>query len=214
MHEKLIRMYKKLSLQSGVLLCLVSSLLIALLIFGKSVEKSHANPTIPTFDTTEIPTPSPTETLTSPATSTTPSEPKLTNTATTLVLVTRVIDGDTIELESGEKVRYIGIDTPELHARNGSGAECYAGEAAERNVQLVFQKYVRLEKDTTNTDKYGRQLRYVYVDDTFINKQLVLEGFARAKKYPPDTRESQLLEQAMQSANENSLGLWGNCVAH
>src|SRR4030042_2567140 len=81
------------------------------------------------------------------------------------ILVTRVIDGDTIEIEGGQKVRYIGIDTPEKVDPRPS-VQCYGKEAAAKNKELVEGKRVRLEKDVSETDKYGRLLRYVFVGDT------------------------------------------------
>lgn len=117
-------------------------------------------------------------------------------------LVTRVIDGDTIELSSGEKVRYIGIDTPER-------ADCLYQESTQRNRELVEGKPVRLEKDVSETDRYGRLLRYVYVGEIWINKQLVAEGFAQASSYPPDVKWQEVLRQAEQEARTQLLGLWG-----
>ena len=106
---------------------------------------------------------------------------------TDLFLVSLVIDGDTILLESGESVRYLGIDTPETnHPRRG--LECYGPEATERNRELVEGELVRLEFDTTDRDAYERLLRYVYVGNTFVNAVLVEEGFAYSYYYPPDTK--------------------------
>lgn len=98
--------------------------------------------------------------------------------------VTRVIDGDTIEVNLEGliyRVRYIGIDTPEI------GEPC-ADEATEANRQLVEGKTVWLEKDISETDKYGRLLRYVYVDDIFVNEELVRLGLALPSSYPPDVK--------------------------
>ena len=78
--------------------------------------------------------------------------------------VIQVIDGDTITVEGGYRVRYIGIDTPETHPV----PEAYGTEAWQVNRQLVAGREVRLEQDKSNTDKYGRLLRYVYVDDVFV----------------------------------------------
>ena len=86
-----------------------------------------------------------------------------------LYVVTKVIDGDTIQIENGQKVRYIGIDTPEL-----KGNECYAKQAREKNKELVEGKQVKLQKDISETDKYGRLLRYVYTEQgKFVNNLLV-----------------------------------------
>ena len=121
--------------------------------------------------------------------------------------VAKVIDGDTIVLENGKTLRYIGIDTPEV----SQGTECFADESTEKNKELVLGKEVRLEKDVSETDRYGRLLRYVYVANTFINEILVYEGYATAATYPPDVKYSQLFKEAEKDARENSKGLWGKC---
>ena len=127
-----------------------------------------------------------------------------------LVLVTRVIDGDTIEIFNGQKVRYIGIDTPEMKHRNKT-IECFAQEAFKRNKDLVLGKMVRLEKDISETDKYGRLLRYVYVGDIFVNLELVKQGYAYTATYPPDVKYSELFLQAQEEARDKSNGLWESC---
>jgi len=100
--------------------------------------------------------------------------------APTVPVVTRVIDGDTIEVSiAGEsyKVRYIGIDTPELDDKRPKFC-ALAQEATRYNRELVKGKTVRLEKDISETDQYGRLLRYVYVGDIFVNAELVRQGLA------------------------------------
>ncbi len=124
--------------------------------------------------------------------------------------VTRVIDGDTVEIQGGAKVRYIGIDTPESVKPN-TPIQCFAKEASEKNKELVLGKEVRLEKDVSETDKYGRLLRYVYVGDTMINEVLVKEGYAHAVSYPPDVKYQEKLRFAEQFARENNKGLWNSC---
>lgn len=126
------------------------------------------------------------------------------------VLVARVIDGDTIELETGQKVRYIGIDTPETQDRR-QGVECYGQEAAAKNKELIAGKYVRLEKDISEADRYGRLLRYVYLENQLINQVLVAEGYARAASYPPDIKYQALLRQAESEAQSAARGLWSSC---
>ena len=96
--------------------------------------------------------------------------------------VTSVIDGDTIELASGERVRYIGIDTPETHHPD-KPIECFGIEATNRNRELVENKKVELVSEGPNRDQYGRLLRHVFIDGTFVNSQLVWEGFARASSF-------------------------------
>lgn len=126
------------------------------------------------------------------------------------VLVTRVIDGDTIEIDGGQKVRYIGIDTPET-VDPRTTVQCFGKEAAAKNKELVEGKKVRLEKDVSETDKYGRLLRYLYIGDVFVNKVLVQEGYAFSSPYPPDIKYQDLLNQAQKEAREKGLGLWGSC---
>lgn len=125
------------------------------------------------------------------------------------LLVVRVIDGDTIELEGGKKLRYIGIDTPETKHPN-KGLECYGREAYEKNKELVEGKVVKIKKDVSETDRYGRLLRYVYVDGVMINALLVREGYAKASSYPPDIKHQESLRDLESAAREFNLGLWGD----
>lgn len=124
-------------------------------------------------------------------------------TATDTISVKTVIDGDTVVISTGEKVRYIGIDTPEL-----SPEEPFAREATQANRELVLGKEVRLEKDVSETDRYGRLLRYVWVDGTMVNLELLRRGLAEAKAYPPDTRYRALLEAAEMEAKLAGRGMW------
>lgn len=118
--------------------------------------------------------------------------------------VTRVIDGDTIIIDTGHRVRYIGIDTPEVYPER----EAYGMEAWQANRQLVEGKQVRLERDVSDKDKYGRLLRYIYADDIFVNAELVRRGLAEAKAYPPDTKHQDLLEQVETEARRAGRGMW------
>lgn len=126
-------------------------------------------------------------------------------------LVTRIIDGDTFEIETKQKVRLIGIDTPELNTANKKPIDCFAKEAKEKLSNLILDKQVTLIKDISDTDRYGRLLRYVYVEDLFINKILVQEGFAYAVTYPPDVKYKNIFINAQKSASVNSRGLWSTC---
>lgn len=123
---------------------------------------------------------------------------------TDTVRVTRVIDGDTIVISSGEHVRYIGIDTPEM----GSEPEPFAREAMEANRELVEGKTVRLERDVSEVDRYDRLLRYVWVGRTMVNAELVRKGLAEAREYPPDTRYRIVLEAAEVEARLAGRGMW------
>ena len=118
--------------------------------------------------------------------------------------VTQVIDGDTITVEGGYRVRYIGIDTPEIYPK----LETYGMEALEANRKLVEGKEVRLERDVSETDKYGRLLRYVYVDGIFVNAELVRQGWAEAKAYPPDIEYQDYLEELEAEARQAGRGIW------
>ena len=122
----------------------------------------------------------------------------------TTARVTQVIDGDTIAIQGGYRVRYIGIDTPEVHPK----LEAFGMEAWQANRKLVEGKKVRLERDVSETDKYDRLLRYVYVDDIFVNAKLVKQGLARAEAYPPDTKHQEYLEELEQQARQAGRGIW------
>jgi len=115
-----------------------------------------------------------------------------------------VIDGDTITIEGGYRVRYIGIDAPEIHP----DLEAFGIEAREANRKLIAGKEVRLERDISETDKYGRLLRYVWVDDVLVEAELVRQGLAQAKTYPPDTKYRDYLEQMQAEAIEAGRGMW------
>ena len=125
-------------------------------------------------------------------------------------IVTRVIDGDTIEVDIAGaiyKVRYIGIDTPELDDKEARLCDL-AQEATRYNRQLVEGKTVRLEKDISETDEYGRLLRYVYIGDTLVNAELVRQGLAWAISYPPDTKYQDYLEELEAEARQDKIGIW------
>jgi micrococcal nuclease len=115
--------------------------------------------------------------------------------------VTRIIDGDTIIVEGGYHVRYIGIDAPE-------SGEFYYLEAKQMNEGLVAGKSVRLEKDVSDKDNYGRLLRYVYVGDDFINAEMVRQGCAWAIAYPPDVKYQVYLEAMEKEARQLKRGIW------
>ena len=124
--------------------------------------------------------------------------------------VIRVVDGDTIEIEGGEKLRYIGMDTPETVDPRKS-VQCFGKEASEKNKELVLGKTVRLEKDVSDRDRYGRLLRYVWVGEIFINLELVKQGFAHSYSYPPDVKYQSQFVLVEKEAREKKLGLWSLC---
>lgn len=139
------------------------------------------------------------------------STPSVTPNEEKNVLVTRVVDGDTIEIEGGKRIRYLGIDTPETVDPNRS-VQCFGREASAENKEFVEGKYVRLEKDITDKDKYGRLLRYVYVDDKFVNLELVEGGFAVIYTLPPDVAYQEEFLAAQKEAREAKRGLWSICL--
>lgn len=125
------------------------------------------------------------------------------------VRVKRVIDGDTFELENGDRVRYIGVNAPESVAP-GRPVECFGREASAYDKALVEGRDVRLEKDVSERDKYGRLLRYVYVGETLVNAKLVEEGYASADAFPPDVRYRDLFRALEREARDGKRGLWAD----
>ncbi len=133
-------------------------------------------------------------------------------------LVTKVIDGDTIEVSiSGVrfKVRLIGIDTPET-VDPRRPVMCFGKKASNETKRLVDGKRVILTKDISDTDKYNRLLRYVYLpidkdNNLFVNDYLIRQGFAKSLTYPPDIKFNERFLEAERQARENLRGLWGEC---
>lgn len=153
---------------------------------------------------TNTPRPSPTARPTNTTEPTAqPQDAKLPNETT--AVVTAIIDGDTIDVEINGAVyrlRYIGIDTPER------GDDFYT-ESTEANRQLVAGQTVTLVKDVSETDRFGRLLRYVYLTDgTFVNAELVSTGYALAATYPPDVAHAEEFAQLQNDAQANAVGLW------
>jgi endonuclease YncB( thermonuclease family) len=127
--------------------------------------------------------------------------------------VVRVIDGDTIDVEINDeeyRVRYIGIDTPEL-GRDDRAPECFAQAARDKNIELVANRSVWLESDVSDVDQYGRLLRYVYVGEVLVNAALVAEGYANTFTLPPDVARAGLFRDLERTAREAERGLWGEC---
>jgi micrococcal nuclease len=116
-------------------------------------------------------------------------------------LVTRIIDGDTIEVEGGERIRYIGVDTPER-------GDCYSKEATEVNRRLVEGKKIILEYDVGRLDRYKRTLAYVYIENIFVNEQLLVEGVARVDTVQPNVKYVQKFLLSQNTAREAQYGLW------
>jgi micrococcal nuclease len=120
--------------------------------------------------------------------------------------VVSVEDGDTFDVllgGAGETVRLIGINSPE-------DGECFSDEARAALVDLVLGEPVELLADTSDRDQYGRLLRYVSVDGTSVNQQLVADGMARSRAYPPDTAQQAALDAAEEMARAQGVGLWAD----
>ncbi len=134
--------------------------------------------------------------------------------ATEEARVVRVVDGDTIVVDRGlgdERLRYIGMDTPET-VKPGSSVEWMGREASAANRALVEGRAVILEKDVSETDRYGRLLRHVWLRDgiwRLVDLELIRDGYARVSTYPPDVKYSDLYLAAQVDAREHDRGLWG-----
>lgn len=130
--------------------------------------------------------------------------------------VSKVVDGDTLELVDGKTVRFIGIDTPEtVDPKRPVG--CFGKEASNETKSLLSGKEVILQKDVSDKDKYGRLLRLIFLplpngQLLFVNDYLVREGFARVMTYPPDIKYNEKLRQAEEEAKQYGRGLWGFCI--
>ena len=117
-------------------------------------------------------------------------------------LVVDVIDGDTFELENGIHVRMLGINTPEVN-------EDYYKEAKEELRKLILNKTVLLIRDKQDKDKYGRDLRYVYFDELFVNSYLVENGYAKTLSIEPNTKYTEEFALLERGAMDEKIGLWG-----
>ena len=137
-------------------------------------------------------------------------------------VVTAIVDGDTIDVDVGgreERVRLIGIDTPEIaHPAFGdrppNAAECFGDEAHQHTGELlVVGSGVRLERDVVARDDYGRLLAYVYraADGAFVNYEIVRHGLAQPLTIAPNTTFAELFVDAARSAEHDAVGLWDAC---
>ena len=137
------------------------------------------------------------------------------------ILVTRAVDGDTLVLENNERLRLIGIDTPEMHESNKLNRDVQRSGQSVESIQqlgrrsyeftkkLVEGKRVKLELDVEKQDKYKRTLAYVYLEDgTFVNAKIVQEGYASLMTYPPNVKYADLFLKLYQEARQNKRGLW------
>ena len=137
-------------------------------------------------------------------------------------IVTAIVDGDTIDVDVGdreERVRLIGIDTPEIaHPAFGdrppNEAECFGDEAQRYTGELLaVGSGVRLERDVVARDDYGRLLAYVYraADGAFVNYEIVRHGLAQPLTIAPNTTFAELFVDAARSAEHDEVGLWAAC---
>jgi micrococcal nuclease len=126
--------------------------------------------------------------------------------------VERVVDGDTIVLAGGERVRYIGVDTPES-VKPGTPVQCYAKAASHFNARLVEGRRVRLRYDAERQDRYGRTLAYVFrsQDGLFVNAELVRRGYATTLTIPPNVAHADDFRQLARGARRAGRGLWSAC---
>lgn len=176
-------------MRNKLLLLLFSlSLLFTGVAIGRSLPQNQKNP----FSTQLTPT----VTLT----------PPVAGVQTEQVVVTRVIDGDTIKISSGQTIRLIGIDAPEI-----TQVECFGRDATAKLTELVLNQPIRLEKDVSETDRYGRLLRYIWLGDELINETLVRDGVAHSSPYPPDVKHQSRFDLAENQARNSGAGLWSTC---
>jgi micrococcal nuclease len=159
-----------------------------------------------------------TTTSTTTSTTATTAAPTTTSTAPAqppgdVVSVTRIIDGDTLQVSGGQKVRLIGIDTPETK-HPSRPVECFGAQASEHATALMGPGTdIRLVYDVEPTDRYGRTLAYVYraSDGLFVNLEMVRDGFAVTATYPPNVAHVEEFLAAEREARSNNRGLWGAC---
>lgn len=136
--------------------------------------------------------------------------------------VSKHVDGDTVWviLEDGEKykLRFIGINTPETVHPN-KPVEFYGKEASDFTKKALLGKTIYLEKDVSDTDRYGRMLRYIWLEipkeinekeikDKMFNAILLIEGYAQVSTYPPDVKYQDFFVKLMQESKEKEIGLW------
>jgi len=158
--------------------------IVAVVMFAGCVEEEEGS----------VPTSTPTITPSQTATLTPPLE-------ITSAIVSKVIDGDTIKLQNGERVRLLGINTPEK-------GQPYYEEATNRLKELIEGKTITLEKDIEDKDQYGRLLRHIYIDDTFVNLEMVREGYANVYVIHPNVKYSSKFENAEEEAKNAKRGIW------
>ncbi len=126
-------------------------------------------------------------------------------------LVVGVLDGDTVDLASGVRLRYLLVDAPEI-AHGGEPADCFGDEAKAENEQLVLGRAVTLEYDVECEDRFDRTLAYVFLGDRMINRILVERGFGRVLQIEPNGADYIAEFRALEAnAEQAGAGLWGAC---
>lgn len=131
------------------------------------------------------------------------------------VKIERVVDGDTLEIQLNgkkEKLRLIGVDTPETKKPN-TPVMFYGEEASNFTKKRLDKKTVELEWDVDRKDQYDRLLAYVWVGDELFNRTLVSEGYARIATFPPNVKYVDLFKKAQEEARQKQNGLWKNYEA-
>ena len=133
------------------------------------------------------------------------------------VQVNRVVDGDTVELMDGRKVRYLNVDTPET-VKAGTSVKCFGPEASEFNKKLMTKgRDVWMTSDKAKTDRYGRELRFMFLTENTsdmgqsVNATLVKMGFGQAKFYSPNTTFKKDFEKWQFDAQQKPVGIWKSC---
>ncbi|HVV38582.1 MAG TPA: thermonuclease family protein [Acidimicrobiales bacterium] len=146
----------------------------------------------------------------------TPAAPVVGSTPAGTAVVSEEVDGDTIHVRingADERVRFIGMDTPETHGKGGL-VECFGQEAADHTAQLLpVGTPVRLVRDAELRDRYGRLLAYVYRarDGLFVNLALARDGYADVLTFPPNVAHAPEFVAAVADARDHNRGLWQKC---
>src|SRR5262249_14376558 len=122
-----------------------------------------------------------------------------------------VIDGDTVELEDGTKVRYLGVDTPEIAHNSSEVSACFGEEAKSFNEDLVLGKKIRLEHDAQRKDRYDRTLASLRDGDDMANETLGRRGFGCWCIIAPNDKYEDDLRDLLAQAQAENAGLWGAC---
>lgn len=117
------------------------------------------------------------------------------------VLVSKILDGDTVETDLGEKIRYLGINTPEK-------GQPFANEATKLNQDLVLGKEIDLEFDIQTKDRYGRTLAYVHTNGIFVNLEIIKKGFAVSETIQPNVKHQDEIVNGQKESRDSCLGIW------